>query len=58
MNRLTLLGIILLFSAGVEAIIAFTAVPEEVRIYVYGSAGLTTLLAIGLVLKGLATPSH
>ncbi|HRJ18360.1 MAG TPA: hypothetical protein PLF84_04925 [Bryobacteraceae bacterium] len=58
MNRLTLLGIILLFSAGVEAVIAFMFVPEEVRIYIYGSIGLTTLLAIGLLLKGLATPSH
>lgn len=55
-NKLKLAGIILVFSAVLDVVIAFTVLPEEVRIYLYAAGGATAALGIVLFMRGLTRP--
>jgi uncharacterized membrane protein HdeD (DUF308 family) len=55
-NKLKLIGIILVFSAILDVVIALTVLPEEVRIYLYLAGGVTAALGIVLFMRGLTRP--
>lgn len=55
-NKFLLLGAVLLFSSAIDVVVAYFVLPPETRIYLYGAAGLTTIIGIIFLMKGLATP--
>lgn len=56
-NKLALIGGFLLFSGAIDAVIAYFFLPQEVGIYLYAAGGLSAVIGLLLLLKGLASPT-
>lgn len=55
-NKLKLIGVVLVFSAVLDVVIALAVLPEELRIYLYAAGGVTAALGIVLFMRGLTRP--
>ena len=55
-NKLKLIGIVLVLSGMLDVAIAAYFLPEEVRIYLYAAGAASALIGIVVFLKGLTRP--
>lgn len=55
-NKYKLIGVVLVFSALLDVVIAGIFLPGELRIYLYLAGGVTAALGIVLFMRGLTRP--